>query len=235
MSSTDTTHLEVPSHRIVIEPSSGWKIIEWRELLEYRDLLYFLVLRDITVLYKQTIFGFAWALMNPIFSMLVFTVIFGTVGNLSSDGHARPIFYYAGVLPWTYFQNAMTSSANSLISGTNIFSKVYFPRMFIPLVPIISKLADLGIAFVMVIVLMAYYHVAPTFNLVYLPALLILLMMTAAGMGMWLSALSIQFRDVRTRWRSACNCSCTPRRWSGRPVRFRKNTASSTASILWPG
>ena len=184
-------------HRIIIEPSKGWKIIEWRELLEYRDLLYFLVLREITVLYKQTIFGFAWALITPVFSMVVFTVIFGTVGNLPTDGQARPIFYYAGVLPWTYFQNAMTTSANSLISGANIFSKVYFPRMFIPLVPILSKLVDLAIAFALVIVLMCYYRIAPTFELVYLPLLLLLLILTASGMGMWLSALSIQFRDVR--------------------------------------
>ena len=197
MSLSDTTHPAVPIHRIVIEPTKGWKLIEWQEIFEYRDLLYFLVLRDVTVLYKQTIFGFAWALMNPVFSMLVFTVIFGTVGKLSSDGLPRPIFYYAAVLPWTYFQNAMTASANSLISGTNIFSKVYFPRMFIPMVPILSKLVDFAIACVLVVVMMCYYRIAPSFNIVYLPLLLLLLILTAAGMGMWLSALSIQFRDVR--------------------------------------
>lgn len=197
MSSNDTTYPALSDHRIVIEPTKGWKLIAWQELVEYRDLLYFLVLRDVTVLYKQTIFGFAWALMNPVFSMLIFTVIFGTVGKLSTDGQSRPIFYYAGVLPWTYFQSAMSSSANSLISGTNIYSKVYFPRMFIPFVPIISKLMDFGIAFLLMIVLMAWYHVAPTMNLVFLPFLMLLLIMTAAGMGMWLSALSIQYRDVR--------------------------------------
>ncbi|MBI3415661.1 MAG: ABC transporter permease [Verrucomicrobia bacterium] len=197
MANSDTAQTPLSEHCIVIVPTKGWKLIAWQELIEYRDLLYFLVLRDVTVLYKQTIFGFAWALMNPVFSMLVFTVIFGALGKLSTDGQPKSVFYYAGVLPWTYFQGAMSASANSLISGANIFSKVYFPRLFIPLVPIISKLLDFGIAFLLMIVMMVWYRIMPTTNLVFLPLLVLLLILTAAGMGMWLSALSIQYRDVR--------------------------------------
>jgi lipopolysaccharide transport system permease protein len=182
---------------IVIQPQRGWKIFDWHELGEYRDLLYFMVLRDITVVYKQTILGFSWALLNPFLNMIVFTVIFGTMAKVPSDGIPKPIFYYSALLPWTYFAAALTGSTNSLIQGTNLFTKVYFPRVFIPLVPVVSKLVDFFIAALLLGALMVFYHVSPSVNMVFLPLPLVILVLTASGAGLWLSALAIQFRDVR--------------------------------------
>lgn len=182
---------------VVIEAKPGWKLLDWRECLEYRDLLYFMVLRDITVLYKQTILGVAWAILNPIFSMVVFTVIFGMLLKVPSDGKPYAVFSFAALLPWTYFSQSLTGATGSLISGTGIFTKVYFPRVFIPLVPVFSKLVDFAIAFAVLIVLMVWYGIVPSFNIVFLPVLLLLMMLTSAGMGMFLSSLAIQYRDVR--------------------------------------
>jgi len=182
---------------IVIEPKAAWKLIDWRECLEYRDLLYFLVLRDVTVLYKQTILGLGWALLNPFFSMVVFTIIFGTLLKVPSDGKPYAVFSFAALLPWTYFSQSLTGATTSLIQGTGLFTKVYFPRVFIPLVPVFSKLVDFAIAFVFLVVMMLWYRVAPTWNVVFLPLLLAVMMLTSAGFGMLLSALAIQYRDVR--------------------------------------
>jgi lipopolysaccharide transport system permease protein len=190
----------VSSHPIpvvVIEARSGWKLFDWREIVQYRDLLYFLVLRDVTVLYKQTVLGFAWAIINPFFSMVVLSVIFGKLLNVGTDGIPQPVFYFSGTLLWTYFSNALTLATGSLITGTGMFTKVYFPRVFIPLVPIFSKLADFAIAFIILIALMIYCKVVPSGNIVYVPVLMLLMMATAAGLGMFLSALAVQYRDVR--------------------------------------
>jgi lipopolysaccharide transport system permease protein len=182
---------------VVIEARPGRKLIDWRECLEYRDLLYFLVLRDVTVLYKQTILGFAWAILNPFFSMVVFTVIFGMLLKVPSDGRPYALFSFAALLPWTYFSQSLTVATNSLIAGTNLFTKVYFPRVFIPLVPVFSKLVDFAIAFGFLIFLMLWYRVAPSANIVFLPLLMLLMMLTSAGIGMLLSAMAIQYRDIR--------------------------------------
>jgi lipopolysaccharide transport system permease protein len=182
---------------VVIESTSTWTLFDWRECLEYRDLLYFLVLRDVTVLYKQTVLGIAWAVLNPFFSMVVFTVIFGMLLKVPSDGKPYAIFSFAALLPWTYFSQSLTGATGSLIAGTGLFTKVYFPRVFIPLVPIFSKLVDFAIASVMLALLMVYYKVMPSGNVVFLPLLILLMMATAAGLGMFLSALAIQYRDVR--------------------------------------
>lgn len=182
---------------VVIEAKPGWKLIDWRECLEYRDLLYFLVLRDVTVLYKQTILGFAWAILNPFFSMVVFTVIFGMLLKVPSDGKPYAVFSFAALLPWTYFSQSLTGATSSLIQGTNLFTKVYFPRVFIPLVPVFSKLVDFAIALVFLIALMIWYRIVPSWNIVFLPVLLGLMMLTSAGIGMLLSALAIQYRDIR--------------------------------------
>ena len=182
---------------VVIEAKPGWKFVDWRECLEYRDLLYFLVLRDVTVLYKQTVLGIAWAVLNPFFSMVVFTVIFGMLLKVPSDGKPYAIFSFAALLPWTYFSGALSGATGSLIAGTGIFTKVYFPRIFIPLVPVFSKLVDFAIAFVMLIVMMIWYHILPSWHVVFLPLLILLLMATSAGIGMFLSALAIQYRDIR--------------------------------------
>ena len=166
-------------------------------MVEYRDLLYFLVLRDVTVLYKQTVLGIAWAVLTPFFSMVVFSVIFGKLLGVESNGVPYPLFSFAALLPWTYFSSALTGSTNSLIQGSAVFTKVYFPRIFIPLVPVFSKLVDFCIAFLMLIGLMVWYRVTPTVNAVFLPIPILLMIVTAAGMGMGLSALAIQYRDVR--------------------------------------
>lgn len=163
----------------------------------YKDLLYFLVLRDVTVLYKQTVLGVAWALLMPFFSMVVFSIIFGVLLGVGSDGKPYPVFSFAALLPWTYFSGALTGATGSLVTGVGLFTKVYFPRVFIPLVPVFSKLVDFMIAAVMLALMMVYYQVVPTFNLVFVPLLVVVMMMSAAGLGMFLAALAIQYRDVR--------------------------------------
>lgn len=180
----------------IIEPRSGWQLIDWKELKEYKDLFYFLVLRDIKALYKQTVLGFAWAIIRPVFSMIVFSVVFGGLAKVPSDGTPYPIFSYAALIPWTYFSTAMTFSTQSLISGMGIFTKVYFPRLIIPLTPVLSKLVDFGISFVILFILMAWYKIAPTINVLWIPLLILLMIMTSSGIGMWLSALAIQYRDI---------------------------------------
>jgi len=184
------------SNKFIIKPQKGWKIIDWKELIEYKDLFYFLVLRDIKAIYKQTVLGFTWAIIRPVFSMIVFTIIFGKLAKIPSDGIPYPIFAYAALVPWTYFSTAMIFSTQSLISSTGIFTKVYFPRLIIPLTPVLSKLVDFGISFVILFILMAWYGIAPTFNIIWVPLLVLLMILTSAGIGMWLSALAIQYRDI---------------------------------------
>jgi lipopolysaccharide transport system permease protein len=187
--------LSVPT--TIIEARSGWKLFEWREMVAYKDLLYFLVLRDVTVLYKQTVLGVAWAVLTPFFSMVVFSVIFGMLLRMGSDGKPYPVFSFAALLPWTYFSGALTGATGSLITGAAMFTKVYFPRVFIPLVPIFSKLVDFAIASAMLAVMMVYFKVIPSANILFLPLLILVMMATAAGLGMFLSALAVQYRDVR--------------------------------------
>ncbi|MEO8665005.1 MAG: ABC transporter permease [Ignavibacteria bacterium] len=181
----------------IIQPQKKWKLIDFKELYKHKDLLYFFVLRDVTVLYKQTVFGLIWAIMNPVFSMVVFSFIFGNLANIPSDGIPYPIFSFSAVLPWTYFSQAMNGATNSLLSSTSIFTKVYFPRIIIPLTPIVSKLADFFIAFVILIIMMLFYNIVPNINIIFLPFLILLMVLSAAGIGMWLSSLAIQYRDVR--------------------------------------
>lgn len=181
----------------VIQRHTGWKALNLRELLGFRDLFYFLVARDVKVLYKQTVLGFGWAILRPFFSMIVFSVVFGRLAKVPSDGIPYPIFSYTALVPWTYFQTAMNSSATSLITNARIISKVYFPRVILPLTPIASALVDFAISLSIVAVMMAYYGVAPTIDLVFLPALIIIMMTTAAAAGLWLSVLGVQYRDVR--------------------------------------
>jgi len=183
--------------QIIIEPKNGWQLIDWRELRQYRDLFYFLVWRDIKVLYKQTVLGFAWAIIRPVFSMVVFSIVFGRLAQVPSDGVPYPIFSYAALVPWTYFATALTDSTNSLVSNINMLTKVYFPRLVIPMTPILAKLVDFGIAFIILGLLMLWYGIAPTLNVIFLPYLIALMILTTAGIGMWLSALAIQYRDVR--------------------------------------
>ena len=184
-------------NQTIIEPKKGWQLIDWTELREYKDLFYFLVWRDIKVLYKQTILGFAWAIIRPFFSMIVFSIVFGQLAQVPSDGVPYPIFAYTALIPWTYFSTAMSGSTESLVSNAGMLSKVYFPRLVIPLTPVLAKLVDFGIAFLLLGLMMIWYGIAPTWNMLFLPLLILLVILTAAGVGMWLSALAIQYRDVR--------------------------------------
>lgn len=181
----------------IIEPPKGWQLINWKELRAYKDMFYLLVLRDVTVLYKQTVLGYAWAIISPLFSMVIFSVVFGRLAKVPSDGIPYPIFSYVALLPWTYFSAAMTASTASLIGSANMFTKVYFPRLIIPMVPVFAKLVDFAIAFLIVAGMMVWYKIVPTMNMVFLPLLVILMILTAGGIGMWLSAMSIQYRDIK--------------------------------------
>lgn len=185
------------SEPIVIEPVRGWQVINWRELRDYRDLFYFLVDRDIKVLYKQTVLGFGWAILRPLLSMVIFTVIFGDLAQVDSDGVPYAIFSYAALVPWLYFSTAMTAGALSLVNNTDMLTKVYFPRLTFPLTPVFSKMVDFGISFVIVFVLMLIFRVAPTWRLLYLPLLIGLMMLVTAGMALWFAAMSVQYRDVK--------------------------------------
>ncbi|HUF03562.1 MAG TPA: ABC transporter permease [Aridibacter sp.] len=181
----------------VIKPSKGWVPVDLRDLWSYRDLFYILALRDIKVRYKQTLLGVAWAVIQPLATMIIFTVLFGRIANMPSDGIPYPIFAYAGLLPWTFFANAVTNSGNSLVGNTALITKVYFPRLLIPMATVAAGLVDFMIAFGILLILMLLYGVPFTLNLAILPFLLVLTSLTAVGVGLWMSALNVKYRDVR--------------------------------------
>lgn len=189
--------MSTPSTHIIIEKRKGISVFNFKELWQYKDLLYFMVLRDVSVLYKQSVLGTAWAVINPLFSMLLFTVIFGKLAKVPSDGIPYPIFSYAALIPWTYFSNSLNASASSLITNSNVFTKVYFPRIIIPLTPVLSKLFDFAVSFIFLIVLIFWYGYLPTAKILLLPFLLLFMMLFTFGLGSWLSALAIQYRDVK--------------------------------------
>jgi len=171
--------------------------IDLKSLWDYRELLYFLTWRDVKVRYKQTALGAAWAIIQPLFTMIIFTIFFGNLAKVPSDGIPYPIFAYAALLPWTFFSNAITSSGNSLVGSAHLITKVYFPRMIIPGAAVAAGLIDLMIALGILIILMIYYGVGATWNLLMLPALIILTTLLAIGVGMWTSALNVKYRDIR--------------------------------------
>jgi lipopolysaccharide transport system permease protein len=181
----------------VIEAPRGWSPLQLRELWAYRELLYFLVWRDIKVRYKQTVLGAAWAIIQPFFTMVVFSIFFGKLGKIPSDGVPYPLFSYAGLLPWTYFAQAVGESSNSLIGAADLIRKVYFPRLIIPLAGVIAGLVDFAIALTVLVLMMFYFHFTPSFKVLYLPVFLLLAVLTAQAIGLWLSALNVKFRDVR--------------------------------------
>ncbi len=193
MSSTPDRH----NARTVITAPSGWVPIDFRELLAYRDLFGFLVWRDIKVLYAQTVMGFAWAILNPLIQIIIFSIIFGKVANLDTDGIPYVLFSTVAIIPWTYMSESMSTSSQSLVTGQTMLGKVYFPRIIFPLTPILAKLVDFSISLVLLIGVLIYYQIAPTWNLLYLPFLVLLMMAVPAGAGLWLSALAIRFRDVK--------------------------------------
>lgn len=185
------------SQVIVVKPSKGWISLKFKELWEYRELLYFLTWRDIKVRYKQTVLGAAWAIIQPFFTMVVFSLFFGKLAKVPSDGIPYPIFAYAALVPWTFFANGLSQSANSLVGSANLIKKVYFPRLVVPISSVISGVFDFMLAFVVLLGMMLYYGIFPTVNIVWLPFFLLLTLITSLGVGLWLSALNVQFRDVR--------------------------------------
>ncbi len=182
---------------VLIRPRRGLVPINLRELWDYRELLYFLTWRDIKVRYKQTLFGFAWAIIQPLGLMVVFTLFFGLLAKIPSEGISYPIFNYVALLPWTLFAEGLNRSSNSLVAEQNLVQKVYFPRLVMPLSGILSPVADFAIAFIILIGLMFYYGIYPTIAILYLPAFILLALLTAFGAGLWLSAINVQYRDVR--------------------------------------
>jgi lipopolysaccharide transport system permease protein len=182
---------------IYIKPSRGWVTLKLNELLEYRELLYFFTWRDIKVRYKQTVLGAAWAVMQPFFTMVVFSLFFGRLAKVPSDGIPYPIFSYAALVPWTFFANGLSQGSQALVGSANLIKKVYFPRLALPIAKVISGVIDFLLAFSVLLVMMFYYGIIPTVNVIWLPFFLLLALITALGVALWLSAMNVQFRDVR--------------------------------------
>ena len=192
-----TSPKQVDAPLTVIRPPKGWLPIDLRELWAYRELLYFFVWRDIKIRYKQTLLGFAWAILQPLLTMIVFTLFFGTLAKVPSEDIPYPLFSYAAVLPWTLFAEGMTRSSNSLIQEANLLQKIYFPRLLLPSSGVLSPVVDFAIALVVLAALMIYFSFAPTVTILLLPVFLVLQLMLALGVGLWLSAVNVEYRDVR--------------------------------------
>jgi lipopolysaccharide transport system permease protein len=181
----------------IIQPSRGWVSLRLGALWRYRELLYFLVWRDVKVRYKQTVLGASWAILQPFFTMLIFSIFFGKLARMPSDGVPYPLFAYVALVPWTFFANGLTLSSNSLIANQGLLRKVYFPRLVIPLAAVASGLLDFVIAFVVLFGMLVWYGIVPTWHVLWLPALVVLALVTSLGAGLWFSALSVMYRDVQ--------------------------------------
>ncbi len=181
----------------IIKPQYGWRIIDFQELWEYRDLFRFLTWRDIKVLYAQTILGFIWAILQPLIQILIFTVIFGKVAKLSTEGIPYFLFSTVAIIPWNYMSQAMSQSSQSLVTYQMMLGKIYFPRLVFPITPVLARLLDFAISILIIISVMLFYRIQPSWNLLFLPLFMIMMMAVPAGAGMWLSALAIRFRDVK--------------------------------------
>lgn len=182
----------------VIEPKKGWVPIDLKEIWEYRELLYFLTKRDIKVRYKQTVLGGLWAIIQPAFTMVIFTLFFGRLAKMPSDGMPYPIFVYVGLLPWTYFANAVSSSGNSLVGSANLITKIYFPRLIVPASASLAGLLDFFVAMFVLLALMIHYSFLPSIvGILLFPFLVGLTFLCAIGVGLWLSAMNVQYRDIR--------------------------------------
>jgi lipopolysaccharide transport system permease protein len=187
----------IPTRTIRIAPRTGWVSLSLNELAEYRELLYLLVWRDIKVRYKQTVLGAAWAVIQPFFTMVVFSLFFGRLAGVPSDGIPYPIFAYAALVPWNFFANGLSQSSDSLVSSANLIRKVYFPRLAVPIAAVLSGTVDFAISFSVLMAMMVYYGRTPTAHVLWLPALMLLALATALGVGLWLSALNAYYRDVK--------------------------------------
>lgn len=182
---------------IVIEPSTGWVSLGLQEVWAYRELLYFFTWRDIKIRYKQTVMGVAWAVIQPFFTMIIFSLFFGRLAGVPSDGIPYPIFSYAALVPWTFFSNALVQASNSLVANSNMIKKIYFPRLTVPIATVFSGVIDFVLAFLVLLGMMLYYGITPTINVIWLPAFLLIALISSLGVGLWLSAMNVQFRDVR--------------------------------------
>ncbi|MFA4826207.1 MAG: ABC transporter permease [Methanoregula sp.] len=184
-------------YELVIQPNYGILDLNWKEIIEHHELLFFLSLREITVRYKQTVIGAGWALLQPFFTMIIFTLIFGGLANIPSDGVPYPIFSYSGLLLWIYFSNSVSLSGISIVSNMNMISKVYFPRIFIPTAPCLAGVVDYSIAISILAIMMVYYGIYPGVMIILLPIIILLTLLLAAGMGYWLSSICVKYRDVK--------------------------------------
>jgi len=182
---------------VIIKPRNKWISIDFNELWKYRELLYFLVWRDVKVRYKQTVIGAGWAIIQPFVTMIIFTIFFGNIAKIPSDGVPYPIFSYSGLLLWIYFSTSVSSSSNSVVGSSNLITKVYFPRLIIPLTSSLAGMVDYCIAFIILVLMMIYYGITPGFSIIFLPIVLFLTFITATGFGLWFSSLNVKYRDVR--------------------------------------
>lgn len=197
---SDGTQRDEPAHRdaLVIEPAARFPSLGARELWSYRGLLIFLVWRDLKVRYAQTVLGAAWAVVQPVLTMVIFTVVFGRFAKVPSEGVPYPVFSLAALVPWTYFATAFAGASTSLVASTNLITKIYFPRLVIPFAPVVGGLVDFAIAFVILVATMGYYRIMPSaVALLLLPLLVVAMVMTSAGVGCWLAALNIKYRDIK--------------------------------------
>jgi lipopolysaccharide transport system permease protein len=181
----------------IIKQRSGWRLIDFQELIDYRDLLYFLVTREIKVLYAQTILGLSWAIIQPLVQIIIFSIVFGKVAKVASEGVPYLLFTTVAIIPWTYMSQSMTASSESLVKGQNMLGKVYFPRLIYPAAPVFARLMEFFISLCIIACAAIYYKISPTLNLLLLPLFIIYMMMVPIGIGLWLSSLAIRFRDVK--------------------------------------
>ena len=182
---------------VVIQPSKRWSLLSLKDIWAYRELLFFLTWRDVKVRYKQTALGAAWAILQPLFMMIIFTIFFGRLAGVASSGIPYPLFALAGLVPWTFFSNAITASGNSLVGSANLITKVYFPRLIVPAAAMLAGLVDFVLAFVLLILLMLYYRTPFNVQMLFLPVLVLLTATFALAVGTWMSALNVKYRDVR--------------------------------------
>jgi lipopolysaccharide transport system permease protein len=182
---------------VVIQPTRNWRLVSLKDLWAYRELLFFLTWRDVKVRYKQTALGAAWAILQPLFMMIIFTNFFGRLAGVDSAGIPYPLFALAGLVPWTFFSNAITASGNSLVGSANLVTKVYFPRLIVPAAAMLAGFVDFALAFLLFCAMMIYYRVAPSIHILFLPVLIVMTSLFALGVGTWMSALNVKYRDVR--------------------------------------
>lgn len=182
---------------VVIQPGKKWSVLSFKDLWAYRELLFFLTWRDVKVRYKQTALGAAWAILQPLFMMIIFTIFFGRLAGVESAGIPYPLFALAGLVPWTFFANSITASGNSLVGSANLITKVYFPRLIVPAAAMLAGLVDFLLAFLLLCLMMIYYRVSLTLHILFLPVLVLLTALFGLGVGTWMSALNVKYRDVR--------------------------------------